>query len=186
MADELGRCHRFLGMFRKFPEQDKLHRELRHCLDVFVQSKVKVAVIDNGVDQMHFALSQSIDRGASFVRAGGATEVPELPWYTAADPHGTQMAYLIHSINPWCRLYPLRVGTLQKDIDADAAVKVNTHRIARNLADCDFRLLSGPLNRMSILYRSAGWSRSGTKRLKRPFKRQFMITRFWYTAPPRI
>lgn len=127
MADDLGRCHKFLGMFRKFPKRDELSCELQHCSDIFISSKVKVAVIDNGVDQMHFALSQSIERGASFVRAGGATEVPELPWYTAADPHGTHMAYLIHTINPWCRLFPLRVGTMQKDIDADAAVKVITH-----------------------------------------------------------
>lgn len=61
MADDLGRCHKFLGMFRKFPKRDELSCELQHCSDIFISSKVKVAVIDNGVDQMHFALSQSID-----------------------------------------------------------------------------------------------------------------------------
>jgi len=126
MTDDLVRCHNFLGKFRRLPSPDELHPDLRHCMNVFNHEKVKVAIIDNGVDQMHFPLSQSIERGASFVKAGGSTEMPYLPWYTAADAHGTQMAYLVHSMNPWCRLFPLRVGTLQRDIDVRAAVKVIT------------------------------------------------------------
>src|ERR1700761_5937408 len=34
------------------------------------------------------------------------------------------MAYLVRAINPWCRLFPVRVGTLQKDIVEEAAIKV--------------------------------------------------------------
>ena len=88
------------------------------------KQRVKIALIDNGVDQMRSLISENIASGASFVRAGGRTEVPALPWYTAADAHGTQMASLMREVNRWCRIYPARVGSLQLDIDDEAAAKV--------------------------------------------------------------
>jgi hypothetical protein len=98
---------------------------LKFCKKKLKEQPVKVAIIDNGIDHMQESLCRNIERGMSFVKAGGSTEVPYLPWFTAADPHGTQMAYLIQSMNPWCRLFPARIGVLQQDIDVDAAIKVN-------------------------------------------------------------
>jgi hypothetical protein len=97
--------------------------DLKHCLEVLKNQKVKVAIIDNGVDQMRGTISDNIEYGRSFVKDGLAG-TPYLPWCTAADPHGTQMAYLVRNVNPYCRIYPLRAGSLREDIDPDAAAQV--------------------------------------------------------------
>jgi hypothetical protein len=41
-----------------------------------------------------------------------------------ADPHGTQMASLIQTVNPWARLYIARVGRRRDDIDSEKAAEV--------------------------------------------------------------
>lgn len=95
----------------------------RHCQKVFKEQRVKIAIIDNGADQMRSTISANIIRGMSFVRSSFEAK-SILPWYTPAHPHGTQMADLIHSANPWCELFPLRVASLHKDVDLQAAIEV--------------------------------------------------------------
>jgi hypothetical protein len=93
------------------------------CHKVFNEQRVKVAIIDNGADRM--GITANIVRGMSFVRSGLEAK-STLPWYTPADPHGTQMADLILKVNPWCELFPLRVSSLKKDVDMNAAIEVRT------------------------------------------------------------
>lgn len=98
-----------------------------YCHRVFKEQRVKVAIIDNGADQMCTAISANIVRGMSFVRSGYEAR-SVLPWYTPAHPHGTQMADLIRSVNPWCDLFPLRVASLDNDVNMDAAIEVRDIR----------------------------------------------------------
>jgi len=53
-----------------------------------------------------------------------------LPWWMVADPHGTQMASLVQRVNPYCRLYPVRIGRGRNDFEEEAAIKV---RLVTNL-----------------------------------------------------
>ena len=125
MTKDLDECGRFLGDLEDFVDAQTVatNPRLKHCVKVFKDQKVKVAIIDNGADQFRSTISCNIEYGMSFMKEGPAS-TGYLPWYTAADPHGTQMAYLIRNVNDWCRLYPLRAGSLREDIDADAAAKV--------------------------------------------------------------
>jgi subtilisin family serine protease len=84
--------------------------------------RIKVAILDTGIDSMHDDVRSNIKGGASFVRAQGGNSV--LPWFTALDAHGTQMASLIVNVNPFCDLYIYRVCSWPWDINATAAVNV--------------------------------------------------------------
>lgn len=128
LQDELRQCNTFLNTLANWGTKPCQDPWTRHCLKVMNEQKAKVALIDNGVDQMGSLISKNIAEGASFVRSGGRTEIPTLPWFTAAHAHGTQMACLIREANRWCRLYPARVGSLQLDIDDEAAAKVRDQK----------------------------------------------------------
>jgi hypothetical protein len=94
--------------------------------------RVKIAIIDNGIDMSQHRLVENIAGGASFVRCGGSTSgTSYLPWYATAGAHGTQMAFLAQSVNPWCKIYALRIGSLQADVDDNAAVEVRRSRVSR-------------------------------------------------------
>ncbi|OTA95155.1 hypothetical protein M434DRAFT_10064 [Hypoxylon sp. CO27-5] len=85
--------------------------------------RIKVAVIDNGVDRIRASVSKKISKGVSFVTAGVENDNCILPWWMVADPHGTQMASLIEKANPFCQLYIARVGKGRKDILPGNAAK---------------------------------------------------------------
>lgn len=51
-------------------------------------------------------LAQRIVEGISLV----SRDNEEQPWWHATEPHGTQMATLICSINPFCELYVVKVA----------------------------------------------------------------------------
>lgn len=124
LIKDLAYCREFLSAFpnmRKTPTPPNCWT--RHCQKVFKEQRVKIAIIDNGADQMRSTISANIIRGMSFVRSSFEAK-SILPWYTPAHPHGTQMADLIHSANPWCELFPLRVASLHKDVDLQAAIEV--------------------------------------------------------------
>lgn len=105
-------------------QSNPIDPQTKHCRAVFQDKtkRVRIAVIDNGVDQMATS-SANIVRGASFVRSA-FEPMSILPWYTPVHPHGTQMADLIRCVNPWCELFPIRVGSLRKDVNIHAAVDV--------------------------------------------------------------
>lgn len=72
--------------------------------------RIKVAIIDNGVDRMRDDVREAIEKGISFVSADPEEPDRVLPWWMVADPHGTQMASLVKQVNPYARLYIARVG----------------------------------------------------------------------------
>jgi hypothetical protein len=113
-------CHSFLGSLCDPPYTNI--PQFKKCLDE-LNRPVRVAIIDNGTDQMRSTISDNIEMGWSFTRPSVAGK-KMLPWYTASDPHGTQMAYLIRNVNPYCRLIPIRVGLTRKDIDPRLAAQV--------------------------------------------------------------
>jgi hypothetical protein len=86
--------------------------------------KVKIAIIDNGVDQIRSTISDKIYKGESFVEIETAAGIRESPWWIAADPHGTQMASLILEANPDCLLYIGKAGRYRNDLRLNNIVKV--------------------------------------------------------------
>lgn len=159
MAD-LRECHNFLEALELMEEPKNL--SLRPCWQTLngkrEKGRVKVAILDNGVDVTNRDLASTIATGRSFVRAATCSG-PLLPWDVAADPHGTQMAYLIRMVNPWCRLYPARVASFHKDVNAKAAAEVwNQIEIAAmfQFTDDFHRLSNGRLTTMLISSLSAG------------------------------
>lgn len=89
--------------------------------------RIKVAIIDNGVDGIRSSVKEMIAKGISYVAAGPYTADQDqtLPWWMVADPHGTHMASLVGQINPNCRLYIARVGKGRADIQVEHAIKVS-------------------------------------------------------------
>ncbi|KAL4937618.1 hypothetical protein BDV06DRAFT_215742 [Aspergillus oleicola] len=85
-------------------------------------TRIKVAIIDNGADKIRSPIGPWIDNGISYVSSDNLGEAPR-PWWTVADAHGTQMASLINTVNPYCRLYIARVGKGRADIDPKKAAK---------------------------------------------------------------
>jgi hypothetical protein len=92
---------------------------------------IKIAVIDNGTDRLNDTLAMNISKGVSYARSS-STRAQLLPWYIASDAHGTQMAYLIRTINPHCCIYPIRVGMVRDDIQPKAAIQVRAFLRERN------------------------------------------------------
>ncbi|KUI59785.1 Major intracellular serine protease [Cytospora mali] len=88
-------------------------------------NRIKVAIIDNGVDGIRASVKAMIAKGISYVAGGPYTpdQVETLPWWMVADPHGTHMASLVGQINQYCRLYIARVGKGRTDILIENAVK---------------------------------------------------------------
>jgi Subtilase family len=115
---DLENCRKFLDFLKYKVEQ---HPELRAWSAKLWNSPVKIAVIDNGTDKFRHPTSQNIQKGITFMDSG-ILDGRVLPWYTAADAHGTQMAYLIRRVNPQCHLFVARVGTFRRDIKPEAAV----------------------------------------------------------------
>jgi hypothetical protein len=89
-----------------------------------ITEPVRVAIIDNGVDRSIGALSSCIEKGKSFVEFSTESGDRESPWWLASDPHGTQMASIIHELDPLCKLYVAKVGTSRGEI-------LNRHCIKR-------------------------------------------------------
>jgi hypothetical protein len=85
------------------------------------QRRIKIAIIDNGIDKWQETISENIKEGFSYAsRVNGRL----LPWFTAAHAHGTQMASLVRKINPYCDLYIFRVSSLREGMDPKSAIEV--------------------------------------------------------------
>ncbi|KAL6867029.1 hypothetical protein J3F83DRAFT_761514 [Trichoderma novae-zelandiae] len=79
-------------------------------------AKTKVALVDSGVvvvngvntndSKFGSSLAKRIVEGISLVSVDNV----EHPWWHATEPHGTQMATIICSINPCCELYVVKVA----------------------------------------------------------------------------
>jgi len=92
-----------------------------------IDKRIKVAIIDNGVDKFQELVRDKIAKGVSYVTADAGSSHRILPWWMVADPHGTQMASLVVQANPSVRLYVARVGTGRKNIRQDHAAKVSLY-----------------------------------------------------------
>lgn len=118
--------HRYLAHFDKYHTQlddfanksdnakweqvEKFNRYSKppRCLKK-ADSRIKVAIIDNGADINRSNLRKRIHAGVSYVSADKDQPQQPLPWWMVSDPHGTQMASLVEKVNPHCRLYIARV-----------------------------------------------------------------------------
>lgn len=109
----------FYGGFQK-SRTELVENSKSHPADITLEP-VRVAVIDNGVDDYSF--SRKIKRGISFVYPEGK----EHNWFIASDSHGTQMAKFIQQIDPFCEIYPIKVGDHSRDIVPSRVVEVGIH-----------------------------------------------------------
>ncbi|KAI1128630.1 peptidase S8/S53 domain-containing protein [Nemania abortiva] len=95
-------------------------------------SRIKVAILDNGADRIRSSIRGQIAKGVSYV-TGGPASSRILPWWMVSDPHGTQMASLVAKANPFCRLYIARVGRGRKDILPKHAAEAIDWAIKQNV-----------------------------------------------------
>ena len=97
----------------------------RHFKD---KPEVKVAIIDDGIDESHPDLQERIAGGKSFLKR---PDKPDrmIDYWVSPGGHGTQMAKLICQVFPCARLYVIRldegVGEKgERQIKIDSAIKV--------------------------------------------------------------
>lgn len=105
---DLKECHHSLwNLIRNAPRSKQFER--------FEANSTNIAVIDNGANKQSLTASwKNLTVGNSFVKAD--FEDRYLPWSSASDTHGTQVASIIRKINPFCGLMILRVGESHKDV----------------------------------------------------------------------
>ncbi len=93
--------HRFLISCKKARDRFGLGKNLPP-----EEKHIKVAIIDTGV-------SIAIDRIRGSIKAGASAVLSKnkepLPWYTYKDPHGTNLAHIAYSVNPYCFFYIYRI-----------------------------------------------------------------------------
>ncbi|PMD38046.1 subtilisin-like protein [Hyaloscypha variabilis F] len=106
------RLNDFLRTYKSFQAQQDRNQFRR----------IKVAIIDNGVDESAFK-SEQIAKGRSFVRREHTMGLidkkkimRESPWWLSIDAHGTQMAQFICAVDPCCELYIAKVCERRNDI----------------------------------------------------------------------
>lgn len=96
--------------------------------------RTKVAIIDSGVQRANLTCRHVT--GASFVY----NQERESPWWLSKEPHGTQMANIIHELDPHCELFIAKVGETKTDISSDSVLDVSqifSHGIDQELAAGD-------------------------------------------------
>ena len=83
-------------------------------------------MIDCGVDAYHKSVESNIaeDKGRSFIEDQLKEYEYQSHWHTVTHPHGTQMAYLICNVDPYCELYVAKVCVGIDDVDVPPVVEV--------------------------------------------------------------
>ena len=90
-------------------------------------TRVRVAILDTGVDETLLDESHETfhgTKGASFVSDGPS----ESPWWFARELHGTQMAHIIHALDPCCQLSIAKVCEGRKDITPERVGRVRLEK----------------------------------------------------------
>ena len=101
-----------------FPDEwltsSKLPKEL--------SKEVTVALIDDGVDFMHPAISKNLMPGRSFDSGFGLHDRlgSPAPFHGSTTGHGTFMAYMIQRVCPSVKIFVYKIDVLPKDKDGDA------------------------------------------------------------------
>ena len=93
-----------------------------------VKHEVRVAIIDDGIDNRLAIFRGGIVRGKSFLRRPDRLDRP-IDYYVRPGGHGTHMAKLICQIFPYAMLYIIRLDEYigekeERQIDIDSATKV--------------------------------------------------------------
>lgn len=105
---DLEECHHHLWNLTRNAHRSKQFKR-------FENSQVHIAIIDNEMD-VHSLTERwnNISTGKTFFKV--EFEDTYRDWFAASDLHGTQVATIIRKVNPFCRLYILRVGESHKDV----------------------------------------------------------------------
>jgi hypothetical protein len=129
------RLQNFLQLYRQRQNRRMKSRD-QTVRDAF--SRVKVAIIDTGVDESAFDEYTHSCKGTSFVRKDNT----ESHWWLSSDVHGTQMAKLISSLDPFCQLHIAKVGDHKTDIVSERVVQACGRPCTgmNTIADQKFRL----------------------------------------------
>jgi hypothetical protein len=86
-----------------------------------LRTKIKVAILDNGVDMTLLDETFKGTDGASFV-------CDESPWWLVQELHGTQMAHIIHALDPFCELKIEKICEMKRDFTAERVARVSRMR----------------------------------------------------------
>ncbi|XDG09918.1 hypothetical protein ABKA04_009533 [Annulohypoxylon sp. FPYF3050] len=106
-------------------------------------SKIKVAVLDSGVNGTRFPLEKHDRHGRSFVwNEHGKGQESEASWWLAVDPHGSQMANIISQLDPFCVFYFFQIANNMNYISTPTVVKALEWAIKCDvdIINCSFAL----------------------------------------------
>ena len=106
----------FAEAIRRLQERKPSDYLTRSSLPDELKEPVTVALIDDGVDFMHPAISEKLLPGRSFDSGFGARHkigAPE-PYHGSTTGHGTIMAYSIQRVCPDVRVFPYKIDVLKK------------------------------------------------------------------------
>jgi hypothetical protein len=97
----------------------------KECQGKFIKSptRIKIAILDSGVDRGLFTGLDHSVIGASFVHEHGGSK--ESPWWLASDLHGSHIANIISQIDPCCDFYIAKVTETKKYLDPYRVVQVS-------------------------------------------------------------
>jgi hypothetical protein len=83
--------------------------------------RMKVAIIDSGVDRCVFTGDERDVVGASFVHNHNGAK--ESPWWLAGDHHGSHIAHIIAQLDPCCSLFVAKVTENKSTVGKDRVVQ---------------------------------------------------------------
>lgn len=86
-------------------------------------ARIRVAILDSGVDPVLFSSQGRNIVGASFVHKSNGSK--ESPWWLASDPHGSHIANLVSQLDPCCDLYIAKVAESKNQLQLDQVVQAS-------------------------------------------------------------
>ncbi|KAI0539754.1 subtilisin-like protein [Xylaria digitata] len=127
----------FLEFYRTAPSM------LRDQYPDIRDSRIKVGVVDTGINTARFSIDNHAVHGRSFVWTNTAKEFEqEASWWLATDSHGSQMANIISQLDPRCILYIAQVTDDARYFDEGNVVKAFEWLISEDvqIINCSFAL----------------------------------------------
>jgi hypothetical protein len=113
----------FLPKYKEW--QDQLAQDAKPLIPTKdKRTRIRIAILDSGVDRILFSGQGRHIVGASFVHKKNGSK--ESPWWLASDPHGSHIANLISQLDPCCDLYIAKVTETKKQLQLDRVVQVSS------------------------------------------------------------
>ncbi|KAF1954929.1 hypothetical protein CC80DRAFT_594587 [Byssothecium circinans] len=135
-----------------FPQEYLNHKTLPSAL----KKPITVALIDDGVNFMHEAISENVGQGKSFGNSdeGEIAGVPQ-PYHGSTTGHGTLMAYMIRRICPGVKIFVCKLDMKRTESGKEYFTGESAAAAADHVSKHDFDVISMS---WSIVRNDSGYS----------------------------